>query len=38
MRGKRKKHLDSGAKVSGAKRARQAIYFDQKLDMICHMI
>jgi len=38
MRGKCKKHPDSNAKESGAKRARQAIYFEQKLDVICHVI
>ena len=38
MRGKHKKLPDSGAKESGAKRARQAIYLEQKLDVICHEI
>jgi len=38
MRRKCKKHPGSGEKESGAKRARQAIYLEQKLDVICHEI
>jgi hypothetical protein len=38
MRGKCKKHPDSGVKESGAKRARQAIYLEGRLDVIYHEI
>ena len=38
MKGKCKKHPDSGAKESGEKRARQAIYLEQELNVICREI